>query len=127
MVNMFYNCENLKHIDLSRFNTENVIQMDSMFENCKNLIEINLSSFNTQNVTSMSKMFYNCSNLKNLDLSSFITERVINIDQIFTGCNDKIINSNKTRFKRFYFDEDTQTFKEFDPEYESTMFYLDLD
>ena len=47
---MFYECENLINLDLSNFNTNNVIDMSYMFYKCENLINIDLSGFNTKNV-----------------------------------------------------------------------------
>ena len=34
---MFYECESLKSLDLSNFNTENVNNMESIFKGCKSL------------------------------------------------------------------------------------------
>ena len=84
--NMFYNCKNIKKIDLSKFNTKNVTNMNSMFYNCENLIDINLSNFNTENVITMKDMFHGCNNLTNIDLHSFDTKNVINISGLFYGC-----------------------------------------
>jgi surface protein len=47
---MFYKCTALKSIDLSLFNTSNIINMYSMFFGCSSLESINLSSFNTNNI-----------------------------------------------------------------------------
>ena len=54
----------LKSIDLSSFNTNNVISMCQMFNRCSSLKSINLSSFNANNATHMSDMFNGCSSLK---------------------------------------------------------------
>ena len=64
---MFYQCISLKslpNINLSNFNTQNVIDMSYMFLGCSSLTNINLSNFNTQNVTDMVYMFERCSSLK---------------------------------------------------------------
>ena len=47
MNSMFSGCELLTNIDLSNFNTQNVINMACMFKGCKNIKNINLSNFNT--------------------------------------------------------------------------------
>ena len=39
---MFYECNSLTNIDLSNFNTQNVIDMNSMFYGCKSLTNIDL-------------------------------------------------------------------------------------
>ena len=47
---MFNRYKSLKNIDLSKFKTKNVISMLSIFWGCKTLIYLNLSNFNTENV-----------------------------------------------------------------------------
>ena len=68
---LFYGCENIKSINLSNFNTKNVINMSSIFFGCSSLTKINLTNFNTQNVVNMNHMFCKCSSLEELDLSYF--------------------------------------------------------
>jgi len=60
---MFDGCKSLTNIDLSNFNTQNVINMVSMFSWCNSLKNIDLSNFNTQNVTNMNFMFNCCESL----------------------------------------------------------------
>ena len=45
--------------------------MDGMFYHCESLQKLDLSSFNTDNVLRMKNMFYCCKSLKNLDISHF--------------------------------------------------------
>ena len=52
---MFSGCSSLKELNLSNFNTNNVINMSCMFWECISLKELNLSNFNTNNVKDMSK------------------------------------------------------------------------
>ena len=54
---MFYNCSSLNSLNLSNFNTNNVINMKSMFCDCSSLTSLNLSNFNTNNVNDMYGMF----------------------------------------------------------------------
>lgn len=42
-----------------------------MFNGCGNLIELNLSSFNTSNVVNMQNMFSKCSNLKTIYVGDY--------------------------------------------------------
>ena len=83
---MFYNCKNIINIDLSNFDTSNIINMERMFCCCENLININLSNFETKNVTSMRSMFYNCKKIKDLNLSTFDTRNVTNMKSMFNTC-----------------------------------------
>ena len=55
---MFYECKSLNELNLSNFNTNNVINMEYMFCGCSSLQELNLSNFNTSNVYNMNRMFF---------------------------------------------------------------------
>lgn len=83
---MFYGCESLSELDLSNFNTENVISMDAMFGHCKKLTKLDLSNFNTENVDNMNGMFYWCIRLRELNISSFNTKNVTDMYQMFEDC-----------------------------------------
>ncbi len=85
--------QNIKSIDLSSYNTKNIINMSSMFEekNTSNTYELDLSNFDTSNVTSMNGMFYN-SQATTLDVSNFDTSNVTNMRAMFHGCKTPIIN-----------------------------------
>ena len=89
---MFHGCYNIIKIDLSNFNSENVMNMKYMFAGCLNLKNIDLSTLVTGNVENMSYLFYDCGNLKNLDLSAFNTENVKDMSGMFCGCGAKSLN-----------------------------------
>ena len=95
--NMFSGCKNLEKINFSSFDTKNVINMNNMFYNCSNLKNINLSFFNTENVQNMSSMFYNCYNLNYLYLSSFDTKNVKDMSFMFSNCRS-LINIDLSSF-----------------------------
>jgi len=57
--------------------------MSSMFGGCKSLKDLNISNFETRNVISMRAIFCECVNLKNLDISNFDISSGANIDFIF--------------------------------------------
>ena len=97
MSNMFYGCSKLANIDLSSFNTKNVTNMSEMFKECNSLINLDLSSFNTQNITIMSSMFSFCTSLTNINLSSFNTKNVTDMSNMFHGCS-KLINIDLSSF-----------------------------
>ena len=99
MKELFYGCSSIKSINLTNFNTRNVLYMDSMFYQCKSLLKIYLNSFNTENLLSFSYMFYECHSIESLNLSSFITSRIKNINFMFYNCkNLKILD-----IRNFYF------------------------
>ena len=83
---VFNNCSNLLELNLSSFNTEKVTTMSNLFNNCKKLQKINISSFNTQNTNTMASMFSNCRELKEIDVSKFNTEKVTSFVNMFYYC-----------------------------------------
>ena len=83
---MFSFFPRLKQLDLSNFNTNNIIDMYSMFDGCESLTQLDLSNFDTSHVTDMSGMFYCCESLTQLDLSDFDTSSVINMNSMFKWC-----------------------------------------
>ena len=94
---IFSDCNNLINIDLSSFDTKNVMKMGGMFCGCNNLKSLDLSSFDTKNVTHMEGMFARCKNLKNINLSSFDIKNITDTNYMFYGCNNLkkiIINEN---------------------------------
>ncbi len=76
MSNMFFNCGNLKTINVSNFKTANVADMQRMFAGCRKLEKIDLSSFDFSNVRSLSEMFAECNSLKRIEM------RKTNIDTV---------------------------------------------
>ena len=84
---MFYYCSSLTSLDVSGFDTSKVTDMSCMFSNCSSLPSLDVSSFDTSNVTHMNAMFRSCSSLTSLDVSSFNTSKVTNMDNMFEGCS----------------------------------------
>ena len=68
---MFSNNDNIIKIDLSSFNTSEVINMYYMFGRCHFLEEVNLSNCQTDKVINMSYLFNKCSTLKKVIFSEF--------------------------------------------------------
>ena len=50
---LFFDLNSLTTLDVSNFNTENVIKMSGMFYNCNLLTSIDVSKFNTKYVNTM--------------------------------------------------------------------------
>ena len=103
MTNLFQSCNNLRTLDVSNFNTSNVIIMDNMISFCYSLKTLDLSSFNTSKVKSMIYMFAYCSNLTTLNVSNFDTNKITNMNNMngmFSSCNSlttvKVINCDET-------------------------------
>ena len=86
MEKMFSGCSGLTSLDLSSFDTSNVVNMSEMFSSCSSLEELDVSSFNTSSVTNMSYMFRYCSSLKRLDLSNFDNSKASSFNYFLSGC-----------------------------------------
>lgn len=112
MFDMFDGCSSLTALDLSAWNLNNVINMESLFKNCSgltsvalpkvtskkiqymqrmfsgcsSLTSIDLSGWNVENVTEMGDLFYDCSNLKDLNLSGWTPKSLTKIYRMFLNC-----------------------------------------
>ena len=84
---MFSGLSYITEVDLSKFDSSEIISTSSMFQNCYKLESINLANFNTSTIVYMTSMFQGCKKLKSLDISNFNTSRVINMHYIFENCN----------------------------------------
>lgn len=85
---MFYDCKNLRSVDLAGLDTSKVEDMSSMFDFCESLKSLDLSGFDTSKVKGMSRMFYGCKSLKSLDLRDFKTSNVEDMGRMFSGCQN---------------------------------------
>ena len=90
MQSMFDGCSSLKSLNLNGLNTSSVINMSYMFISCTSLISLNLNGFDTSSVTSMYFMFHGCNSLISLNLNSFNTPLVKDFDDMFAGCSSLI-------------------------------------
>lgn len=84
---MFSDLNSLTSLDLSHFNTSNVINMNSMFSGASSLTSLDLSNFYTRNVTNMYSMFQNASALTSLNISNFDTSKIANMERLFHNTN----------------------------------------
>ena len=86
---MFYGCKKLSSLpDISKWNTNNVINLCCILGGCEKLSSLpDISKWNTNNVTNMSSMFLGCEILSSLpDISKWNTSNVINMSSMFYGC-----------------------------------------
>ena len=82
----FSSCTSLISLDVSSFDTSNVVKMPYMFQNCLKLTSLDLSGFDTSNVTNMDYMFNDCSALTSLDLGGWNTSNATNMSFMFMNC-----------------------------------------
>ena len=83
MISMFGNCENLRELDVSNFDTSCVTSMECMFAGDVLLSELDIKNFDIGMVKNMSGMFWDCVNLKKLDISNWHFKENIKIDDMF--------------------------------------------
>ena len=88
MFGMFKDCNNLKNLDVSRFDTSQVKNMGWMFAECGSLENLDVSRFDTSQVKDMKCMFYKCGSLESLDVSHFVTDQVTDLSFMFAGCGN---------------------------------------
>ena len=99
---MFSGCWKLISLDLSRFNTQNVINMSYLFHDCFSLINLNLSNFNTQNAEKINNMFTGCKSLTDVNLANSHIQNVNDKSNIFYDCNSlkkKILSLKNLKFE----------------------------
>ena len=97
---MFYNCIHLSFVNISGFDTSNVIDMNHMFYNCFLINSLDLSNFNLTEVKNLNNMFQYCKNLEyiNLYISNINPYSYIEDIILFTADN-LIICFNKDDYK----------------------------
>lgn len=121
MAFMFLCCENLTTLDLTSFDTSKVEDMAWMFRYCRRLTELNVSSFDTSNVKYMVRMFSLCYDLENLDVSEFNTAKCISMLEMFSG-SSKVRYLELSNFDTRNVEDMSSMFKNC-----SALTYLNLD
>ena len=107
---MFFDCAELRSIDLSAFVTSKVENMNSMFASCYKLESINLSNFVTTEVEDMSGMFMECIKLTSIDLSKFDTSKVTDMNYMFQMC-EALESIDLSSFNTFLVEDLTSMFE----------------
>ena len=82
---------------------ENIVKvsyMDHIFYNCSKLTSIDLSNFNTENVISMNNIFGGCSSLTFIDISSF---KMGPINKIYYIFDDSLPNYGNIKINRTFY------------------------
>ncbi len=87
MKKMFEGDTGLTNLDITTLDTSSVSDMSYMFSGCTSLETLDLSNLNTKKVSSFGSMFNGCTNLETLDLSSFDTTSATDITAMFGGCS----------------------------------------
>lgn len=87
---VFSSCRNLKSIDLSNWIISNkVTSVACFFQYCRNLETIiRNKDWDTSNVTGFDGMFRECRRLQEIDISDFDFSKATNISNMFNGCSN---------------------------------------
>ena len=83
IINMFRECSSLTELDLSKWDTSKVTNVNGFVRGCTSLTELDLSNWNTSRITTMDYMFWNCNKLTLLDISNFDMSNVTNTTDMF--------------------------------------------
>ena len=102
MSKMFYDCQKLKLINLSTFDTSSVKYMDQLFYNCSSLEILDIKNFDLINLESFDDIFTKMNNILYIDLMNLINEKNIweSLDkkETFYICQSRTIIQNPLAF-----------------------------
>ena len=75
-------------MDLTSFDTSEILDASEAFSGCNNLVSVKMDNFDTTKTTSLNSMFRYCSSLTSLYLPKFNTLNIDNdgLTSIFEGC-----------------------------------------
>ncbi|MBR4729938.1 MAG: BspA family leucine-rich repeat surface protein [Prevotella sp.] len=116
MSSMFYACRSLTALDLSNFDTHNVVTfggekesnfgyVPGMFTDCDKLTVLDLSSFSTAKVKTMNVMFSECWNLETIYVGEgWTSENVTESNYMFRNC-PKLVGGKGTKYNANYVDK----------------------
>lgn len=86
MSDLFRACESLESLDLSSWNTSSVTEIREIFRNCINIVSIDTGGWDTRNIISVQGAFFLCQRLEFLDLSSWDASNLKYDDYMFHSC-----------------------------------------
>ena len=88
MENMFSFCDKLKNIiGIENLDVSKLQRANAMFYGCKNLVELDLTNWNPISLENMSNMFYNCSNLKMIkNIENWQLPNIKIVRKMFCNC-----------------------------------------
>ena len=88
---MFYGCSSLTNIDLTKFNTNKIIDMSGMFQGCSSLTYVKLFNFNSNNMTKIGGICGECPSLNKSNI--LINDKTI-LNEIELFKKAEFINNN---------------------------------
>ena len=82
---MFGRASGLTNLDIGKWNTSQVTDMDAMFLRASSLTNLDIEKWDTSKVRSMRSMFAGARGLTNLDIGKWDTSKVTNMWRMFSG------------------------------------------
>ena len=89
---------NATHIDVSNFDTSNVLNMHAMFIGNTSLIQLDVSNFDTSNVLNINTMFAYFDICEELNINGWDLTRCTSINNTFNNSNFKVIRCDGLKF-----------------------------
>ncbi len=80
-----FGSSDIQKVNLTGWNTSNVITMERMFEDADSLMELDLSTWDVSSVTNMSEMFAYCDSLTSVNISGWDTSDVTDMAHMFNS------------------------------------------
>lgn len=95
MCEMFWQCKSLETIiGVENLDTSNCSSIRGMFNNCKKLKKLDLSKWDTKNIDNIELLFKDCENLEEvIGLERWVTKNISAKGWAFENCKTKIIPS----------------------------------
>ncbi|MDU1571290.1 MAG: BspA family leucine-rich repeat surface protein [Enterococcus hirae] len=91
----FQNFSNLKKVDFSGIDLNNVTNLENSFYQCTSLQSINFGNNTFPNVTTFKAMFFGCKNLESV-IGQFTMYSANTLQDMFSGCNKlKFVDTSK--------------------------------
>ena len=105
MTSMFYNMSNISSLDLITFDTRKVKMMNAMFYNTKEIESLDLHGFETPSLEQIAVAFYGLNKIKDLDLSNFDTGKVVTMQSMFNDMSSlEKLNLSNWDFRKINYD-----------------------
>lgn len=94
-IRAIFQFQKFEYIDVSTWNPANynLIDLGLMFYECRNLKELDLSSWDVSNVKSFQGMFCECKQLEKLNIDTWKISPYANTTNMFKDCNSSVIPS----------------------------------
>ena len=94
-IRAIFQYQKFEYIDVSTWNPANynLTNLEAVFFECRNLKELDLSSWDVSNVKNFNNMFKGCRQLEKLNISTWKISPDANTTDMFKDCNSSIIPS----------------------------------